>query len=782
MLKRISKIQNIGKFRSCNAAPAELGKFSIIYGLNTYGKSTLTDIFKSLESNDNKEIKKRLSIPAGKGDQEISLNFLVDNKETSVRYQNEVWSSNLEDGLKFHIFDEDFYHQNLFSSRAFTRSTKEQFSAFVLGKKGVDKANVISDKNKRKGEITRERTKLVKDVFQGIADLKTFLALPTDKSMAELEAERERLREKWVAKNKQHKDLQAILSRPQFRLVKAVSDFQSPIAALNETLKSTFTADDKDARRELNDHIEKCFKSKDNAEAWIRQGLEQNDGKSCQFCGQGLSEQALHLLDQYRKSFDTSFKVFKSETVISLQKNEQLALQALPAQDTITIITENSKLPLIYTEFNSPEFQEMYVKLDQLGKDLIQLQELINEESEAYKADASKLIQQKIQSPEHAVSEIEAINLISFLQNYNKAIEEYNILGAELNGAYGSIKEKLKSTDYAKELAELKALGEAQNTLIKRLECNVQCSELSKNDTDIELLEKEVSMLMAELQKEQSDYLDKFFNSLNKNFQKFGSRDFELKRGINKQGNTPIYHLKVSFRGKEISESNIDRIFSESDRRALALAVYWTALSNQSEEDLGRSIVILDDPVTSFDVNRRQAVHKEITDILDRTRQVIILSHFEPAIVDILNKHKRHIKINFCEITKDNDGSTIRAGDIEEFCRSEHESKRAMILDFIAGTAILQDSSCLRVFLEYEIESRFAKQIIANGLSLLQLSDKIQKLYECGVIGEKTRKSADAWRVELNPDHHRWNESNEEERRQLAHDFFEFIYNELHAA
>ncbi|MFP6847457.1 MAG: AAA family ATPase [Pseudomonas sp.] len=782
MLKRISKIQNIGKFRNCNAAPSELGKLSIIYGLNTYGKSTLTDIFKSLKDNDNTAIKKRLSIPLDKAAQEITLSFLIDGKETAIKYQGDAWSKNLEEGLKIHIFDEDFYHQNLFSSREFTRATKEQFSAFVLGKKGVDKANAISEKNKKKGDLTRERTKLVKDAFSGITDLKSFLALPTDKSMAELEAERDRLREMWAKKSKQYKELQAILGRPTFKSVEPTTDFNTPASTLNEALKSTFTAEDKNARRELDEHIEKCFTTKENAESWIRQGLEQNNGQTCQFCGQGLSEQALHLLEQYRKSFDTSFQNFKSQTLITVQQNEQLALQALPTQDTITIITENSKLALIYSDFSSPELQESYEKLEQLGSDLTQLQELINDEAEVFKNTTTSLIQKKIQSPEHATNEIEAATLSSLINNYNSAIEEYKNSGSELNSVYRGIKDELKSTDYAKELAELTTLGERQNAVIKRLEVDNQCQELIKSDGEIEQLEKEIPVLMAELQKEQSKYLDQFFTSLNQNFQKFGSRDFELTRGINRQGNTPIYHLKVSFRNKEISESNIDRIFSESDRRALALAVYWTALSNQSNEDLEKSIVILDDPVTSFDMNRRQAVHKEITDILDKTRQIIILSHFEPAIVDILNKHRRNIKINFCEIVKDNDNSTIKAGDIDEFCRSEHESKRAKILAFIAGTAPLHDSSCLRVFLEYEIDSRFAKQIISNNLAALQLSDKIQKLHEHGVIGEDTRKTADSWRVELNPEHHRWSDANEEERRQLAHDFFEFVYKDLRTA
>ena len=50
MLKRIQRIQNIGKFADCNAAGCEFAKETIIFGFNTQGKSTLTAILRSLQT------------------------------------------------------------------------------------------------------------------------------------------------------------------------------------------------------------------------------------------------------------------------------------------------------------------------------------------------------------------------------------------------------------------------------------------------------------------------------------------------------------------------------------------------------------------------------------------------------------------------------------------------------------------------------------------------------------------------------------------------------------
>ncbi|SDK33661.1 AAA family ATPase [Pseudomonas indica] len=782
MLKRISKIQNVGKFRGCKAGNIEFNKISIIYGLNTYGKSTLTDIFKSLRNGDDVLIKKRLSIPEDKLPQEVVLSFQKDGKEVAVSYNQRGWSANIEDGQRINIYDEDFYHQNLFSSREFTRSTKEQFSAFILGKQGVDKANLIAGKNKVKGDLVRTRTRLTKDAFADIADVKNFLALPVDKTKEELESERDRLREEWANKSRQQKALQEILGRAVFKPVEQGSKFETSAKDINEVLRSTFQTENVEAQAELEKHIERCFKTKDKAEAWIRQGVEQNNGVECQFCGQELSDKALSLLEQYKKSFDTSFQDFRDQAIKRLLDQDQMTVKAMPQQREIDTIAENSKLELIYKDISDIDLGDCYERLEALAADIRELKELVEGEFRPFKESLDSAIKEKSEAPQQAVREIEYDTLLSLLNNYNSAKVEYNALGAEINECYAAFKEKLRLTDYATELGELKSLGEMQNLKIKRFERDGQCKELSALEAEVESLEKEIPRLLEELQKEQSDYLDKFFAALNENFQKFGSRDFGLSKAINRAGHVPIYHLKVSFRGKVISETNIDRIFSESDRRALALAVFWTSLSNQSDEELARSVVVLDDPVTSFDMNRRHTVNREIINISERACQVILLTHYEPAVVDILNKYKKSKPIMFCQIVRDGDNSTIEVGDAEAFCRNDHENKRVEILSFISGQSRLADASCLRVFLEYEIDSRFAKQIIANGISNMQLGEKIDKLHELQVISDATKNKSHAWREDLNPDHHRWSDSNDEERRQLANDFFEFIYNELSVA
>ena len=55
MIRRIKKISQVGVFSDFNGEPLGFAKSTIIFGFNTFGKSTLCDIFQSL-SQDNPEL------------------------------------------------------------------------------------------------------------------------------------------------------------------------------------------------------------------------------------------------------------------------------------------------------------------------------------------------------------------------------------------------------------------------------------------------------------------------------------------------------------------------------------------------------------------------------------------------------------------------------------------------------------------------------------------------------------------------------------------------------
>jgi hypothetical protein len=74
MLKRIQKIQNIGRFVDCHSAGCEFLQETIIFGYNTQGKSTLTAILRSIQTGNNDILIGRKTFGAT-GNKKVEIDF-----------------------------------------------------------------------------------------------------------------------------------------------------------------------------------------------------------------------------------------------------------------------------------------------------------------------------------------------------------------------------------------------------------------------------------------------------------------------------------------------------------------------------------------------------------------------------------------------------------------------------------------------------------------------------------------------------------------------------------
>ena len=61
--------------------------------------------------------------------------------------------------------------------------------------------------------------------------------------------------------------------------------------------------------------------------------------------------------------------------------------------------------------------------------------------------------------------------------------------------------------------------------------------------------------------------------------------------------------MLVKYKNKSIDNKNLSKVFSESDKRALALAIFFTRIQMKLKENKEKTIIVLDDPITSFDDN-----------------------------------------------------------------------------------------------------------------------------------------------------------------------------------
>lgn len=784
MLKRISTIQNIGRFKACSSGSAQFEKITLIFGRNTYGKSTLADLLSSLETGVVDFLTIRRTIPDDKQPQEAILSFLADGqqKETSLHLSlpaSDGWKPALPDGLQLHVFDDGFLHKNVFAGRLLTRSTKERFSAFVLGAQGVAKAQDIADKNKQKGDATRERNKLQKAALSDIDNLDDFLKLSPIETANIINERIIELRRDYDALNKQRTNAVKIHSRKDVGVLNWEKDVPDTLQRLNDALQASLQTHHKDARQSVAEHIQKSFTDAKNAESWIQQGLTQNNGELCQFCGQTLSKEALQLLDVYRQSFDTSYREHEQRIRLELAATRTLLTKERGNALKIAIESNNSAL-VSYSELEDDSHYLLLIKQMSLLTTNLNLA-LDSWEQHQFQLgiQLDEVITKKLASPHTALNALQADILANMDGQISDLVEQYNVSAAQLNIIFRGFKVSVQDDSLVQRLAEIEREGKAEARKLKRVELSNQCTEYLALDSTITQLGTEITRLNEELRNEQSGFLGQFFARMNTYFEIFGSQNFRLEKGEDTSGHKPIYYLKVKFHDVDVSERNLEQVFSESDRRALALAIFWASLSGLSKSEQRNAIIVLDDPVTSFDNHRMTSVHQEIANLADTVRQIILLSHFEHGISCFLDTYRHNKKIQLLSIERVGNSSDIKVSDIDEFIKTEHEKARDRIFRFASGKSNTHNAGELRTFFEYEINHRFAKQIFLNTINEPNLSDRIDRLKDVGAITTDTAKKAHSWREVLNPSHHIWTGSDIEDQRQTATRFRDFIYHEL---
>ena len=217
MLKRIQELRNIGRFQKCRAGDVEFGRLTIVYGRNTYGKSTFGDVFASLLSGDSSLITGRSTIPADGEEQRIHLSVQSPNVtgESAIQFERGSWTQPFPSSLGIKVFDDGFLHKNLFAARSVTRSTKENFSSYILGEQGVQKARVIAERKKARQQLSRDRNTLESDAFREIDNIPAFIKIDSVGTKEEKEAKLQCLQTERAAVIKQRNDIDKIKNRPE---------------------------------------------------------------------------------------------------------------------------------------------------------------------------------------------------------------------------------------------------------------------------------------------------------------------------------------------------------------------------------------------------------------------------------------------------------------------------------------------------------------------------------------------------------------------------------------
>jgi len=796
MFKRIKTIKNVGRFINC--PNTQLGKIVLIYGPNCYGKSTLSDIFRSLNTRNPEFILKRKSIGQNVSDPEVSLTFITDQSgsENEIIFVNNLWQlSNFN--YQIEIFDSRFIENNVFTGLTISRPNKENLTNLILGEQSVDLARQIKTLKKKYFEKSKEIGDL-EDLLKrelGVLDLGLSLEeliqieKPTDiavvkSRIASLQEAKRRIEKSVVEKDK-------IISLEGLKKL-SVPDCFSPIEKIKDLLQKDFQTLDDNAYKKLGEHIKNHIaKRNGKEEQWIKEGVrtylktdqEKIETTNCPFCSQLLGP-VKNLIQIYQTLFSDEYEEFCEEIETQLDTElKQLEKSNGLLNDAKILISNNFANLQKYREYIEKSDNDAIESVEEKGKiakDAISsLQTLISE----VKKEIYTKQQEKIRKP---FLKIETTPNLEEVRNQQdslcSAFEEYNGSIETISESLNELKEKSKKNELGIELEKiLKSLRNSE-IKIKRYELSSDIDKLLLLRLERKELEAKKEEAQNKLEQNNCTFVDQYFKETTAIFNGLGSVGFKIKPCYTRRGGQPVYETTVEFNEEEIRDDRISYVFSDADRRALAFSIFLARIKKKSEDDLKNTIIILDDPVTSYDDNRISQTFIQIKSLAISCRQIIILAHHSRFLLNTYGKLKNmtETNVNFLEIKREMEGSIFGICDDPETRLDPYAQEIEKVQRFITGDSSINATDVrrsLRPILQKELEWRYRRPL--KGVSYKGLGALVDKLKERNIIKDDLASEIYAFNDVLREDHHDVDQSQVEDTRNLAQSVLDFVYQKL---
>lgn len=637
-IEAIQNIKKVGKFVDCQAAGLQFRDNTIIYGRNTSGKSTLTAIFRSIQTGDKKIIEGKKSFGV-LGNPDIKIRFTDGSNRKILHFNSDRWTKG---NPNIQIFDTQFITENFFQGEEITFANQKSLNQIIIGEKGIELNFDIQELQKELNELTENKRKLTNNYtkllpssdYENIT-IKKFCEIPeTDNLDDQIKAKKE---EQQRLKNKE------VITTT---IRKHLSFFNSLTGLdINKILTSRINFNPE----EINRHISTHWKNKEASKDFLRQGLDltKEEKESCVFCGQNLNEKELYLLETYEQFFKGEYQ--------SLQRQVQQTKRELDSanfENTINLLKADFEKYSLESELTKEFFEQIILAFDSLKRDFESkfrdlyftptkdygvifeepLKTLINEIErilEKYFPSEGKAISQS-----GIISEIKNLKLKK--QRISKAFKniclEFNQINSSFNSKKAERENKRKSLeDYSLKVFDLHKIS--INDYLKRMGANFMIDDLQS----IKKLKGSDERL----------FTIKFYDK----------------------------HLVIlDSENKDIP--NFKNSLSESDKRVLAFAFFLSLLKH--DESLDKKILVFDDPFSSFDEERKRDTIQLLADVKyenlgieKKPLQKIILTHEKTFYRDVYLKSftdssTQTLKIDFDKVIDGINTSKIDYCNIDE--------------------------------------------------------------------------------------------------------------------
>ena len=649
MINSIEKIIGIGRYNDFEST-VKLNKNQVIFGFNGSGKSTLSDIFYSMSNTDRfRTLSERKTIELDDGT--VSKNpevVLTADGPRDLIYKDGTWNHT----ENVYVFNERFIDEYMLIGENYTT----QGQAIHFGKEETKLAGEIKRIEEENKELLSSINEVIinnKRVCERLSLGKTRISenkwqkRVTDISKLELYSN--------VAKSKLEHEIQ--LASSQDERIQKMRKWEGLINSspvLHETekvqsiksLKKVLESVPRVSAQEIEEHTLKYMKRSDLN--WLIAGMgNQKDPRLCPFCGQEILNDEHKILMKKIERFVNSRYQKKSKEisrqmrVISRFFDEGVLevylfnLQAVFEENEVNPLLSKSTVNILKSLFIVDE------GIDVDANNFVVIRKKI------FEKEKNPFIPITLTAEESAILKL----VIRILQRTEK-----------LRELFYKDKQKLEAKiQNEKVIARKMALFEAsysdnRDSFIKMIQ---NAKKILANDKAIRDKQEIIDDLVNS---ERGNAVNRFLEELNVNFK------IVVK-------NNKSYVQIIGYKPEEFNKRD-QTLCSEGETRILALA-YFLSEVDKAE---GERIIIIDDPISSLDLNRKSVVAMKLVGLMEKQNtQMIVLSH-DISFIEKIDALKKNPKPDYLYLKKNGENPFSQLI-IHDFLLSEEEAYKEIIKD-----------------------------------------------------------------------------------------------------
>lgn len=605
MIECIEELKDFGIYRSFkkNGQLNNFSKYNLFYGWNGSGKSTLSKLFTLLGKGEIPEVFQR-----------SQFKVVLDGGRI-VKHDDFEGT-----GLKICVFNQDFINENI----DWNNSVK---SLLLVSEERIDDHKKLLSLNDQKKELTRQLEAIKVDNEKRSNEIDSFLSSTARK--IKLQFQSIDTQDKYYFNYNKTK-LEQLIEKVDKSTVSnlSIDEVNQLTKAIQPNIKEEIEQINTEISRELHldaknrldsllktsiiSHSIERLKLNTDISMWVEKGLEihnKHNSDFCEFCGQSISEIQILRLENH---FNNEYKQFKDRLSRAVQwLTDQLIdisnlppssylydeLQAAYVSSIETLTSVSSRINLVYQNW------------------LEKLTEKINNPFSEIQIDSEIL--------EHDINQFNQIipALNNLILTHNNKTKNFKI-ETDLQ------KKKLETHFMLKSIEDFNFFGKM----------NAQKKNFSKKRE----LESNLTIINEEIEKVEITLSNEVLGAsvFNEQIHKFlGHKEISLKFDQIQKGYKILRHNKPA------------KNLSEGEKTAVAF-VYFIIKLKENGSEIKDTIVVVDDPISSFDSNNLFHSYSFFREACQDAQQLFIFTHnfiYYKLIRDWLkNKNKNNRPVKSC--------------------------------------------------------------------------------------------------------------------------------------